>query len=85
LIPRDIPTERETDRGVWQRSRWNQLKTLKSIREVRHSSVPRVEERNLLIIKDKNGICTTQQQTLWGNNTAFCDGNFLDARMKEIN
>jgi hypothetical protein len=47
--------------------------------------VPPVEERNLLIVKDKNGFCTTQQQTLWGNNTAFYDGNFLDARMKEVN
>ena len=41
-----------------------------------------VEERNLLIINDKNGICTTQQQTLWGNNTAFYDGNFFSVQMK---
>jgi hypothetical protein len=33
----------------------------------------RVEERNLPIIENKNGICTTQQQTLWGNNAAFHD------------
>jgi hypothetical protein len=58
---------------------------LKSIREVRHASVPRVEERNLPIIKDKNGICTTQQQTLWGNTAAFRDENGFGAQLKEVN
>jgi hypothetical protein len=58
---------------------------LKSIREVRHASVPHVEERNLPIIKDKNGICTTQQQTLWGNTAAFRDENGFGAQLKEVN
>ena len=56
---------------------------LKSIREVRRSSMPRVEKRNLSIIEDKNGICTTQQQTLWGNNTAFRDENAFGAQLKK--